>query len=284
MTDVFKGQDQDLRFRACSILGLIVSLGCALASGLQAQEVDADKAMKSVGSPDWYDRSEDGYSAPDVTQVDDNSIRTEGYSYKPSAKSTTSTGTGWTWPRWGGGGFNPDIMTGIFTIVIILFVVVLFVLLAYFSVRTYLPARNLGDSNLKKIEIDPTKVEDLPFEISKPTHGNPLDEARALLQAGKYREAIIYLYGYQLLALDQARKIELQRGKTNRMYLRELKGTPRLREIMELTMLIFEDAYFGQHEITHERIMTAWNVLDEFHHLATQATPAGQVRGGVAIA
>ncbi|MEM7561161.1 MAG: DUF4129 domain-containing protein, partial [Planctomycetota bacterium] len=130
--------------------------------------------------------------------------------------------------------------------------------------------------------------EDLPFEVSKPTHGNPLDEAEALMQAGRLREAIIYLYGYQLLALDQARKIDLQRGKTNRMYVRELQKYTRLKEILTTTMLIFEDAYFGQHEIGLEKFKTAWDLVDEFHHLAAssepQASPARSATGRLAQA
>lgn len=242
------------------------------------QQVDANQAMRSVGSQSWYEKSTDSFAIPDPGEVSDNEIRSEGWAYKPKATQATGNtapaarpaGGGWT-------GVNADAITGFIMVLIIVLVIGAFAALAYFALRNYIPAPKQAVFP-KKFEVDVAKVEDLPFEVSKPTHGNPLDEAEALMRAGRLREAIIYLYGYQLLALDQARKIDLQRGKTNRMYARELQKYTRLKDIVTTTMLIFEDAYFGQHEIGLEQFKTAWDLVDEFHHLAAsnepQASPA----------
>ncbi|MEC8556105.1 MAG: hypothetical protein VXZ82_13940 [Planctomycetota bacterium] len=252
------------------------------------QEVDANQAMRSVGSQSWYEKSTDSFAIPDPGEVSDNKIRSEGWAYKPKATRATGNTAPATRPAGGGWtGVNADAITGFIMVLIIVLVIGAFAALAYFALRNYIPAPKQAVVP-KKFEVDVAKVEDLPFEVSKPTHGNPLDEAEALMRAGRLREAIIYLYGYQLLALDQARKIDLQRGKTNRMYVRELQKYTRLKDILTTTMLIFEDAYFGQHEIGMEQFKTAWNLVDEFHHLAArnepQAPPSRSATGRLAQA
>ena len=87
------------------------------------------------------------------------------------------------------------------------------------------------------------------------------------MRAGRYNEAVVYLYGYMLLALDQSRKIHLQKGKTNRMYLRELRSEMQLQSIVSKTMLAFEDVFFGRYEIDRGRFEMLWDQRDEFHRL-----------------
>ena len=49
-----------------------------------------------------------------------------------------------------------------------------------------------------------------------------LAEARRHYQAGNYGAAIVYLFSFQLVQLDQRQIIRLAKGKTNRQYLREV--------------------------------------------------------------
>lgn len=280
------------RLKKCAV-GLLVGLlliwgNTDYLAARPVQEVNADQAMRSVGSQSWYDKSTDSFAIPSPGEVSDNEIRSEGWAYKPKAtQATGNTAPPAARPGGGWAGINADAITGVIMVLIIILVIGAFAALAYFALRNYIPAPKQIVVP-KKFEVDVAKVEDLPFEVSKPTHSNPLDEAEALMRAGRLREAIIYLYGYQLLALDQARKIDLQRGKTNRMYVRELQKYTRLKEILTTTMLIFEDAYFGQHEIGLEQFKTAWDLVDEFHHLAAsnepQASPARSATGRLAQA
>ncbi len=103
------------------------------------------------------------------------------------------------------------------------------------------------------------------------------------MRAGRYNEAVIYLYGYMLLALDQARKIHLQKGKTNRMYLRELRSNEALHKIVRQQILAFEDVFFGRYDIDAARFATLWQQLDAFHRLL-QPAPAAQTATPTGVA
>jgi hypothetical protein len=108
------------------------------------------------------------------------------------------------------------------------------------------------------------RVEALPFHLRKPT-GDFLSEARRLYEAGNYSEAVIYLYSHLLVQLDRHHVIRLTKGKTNRQYLREVRSRTLLREILDRTMVAFEDVFFGHHALTRERFEECWRRLDEFH-------------------
>ncbi|MCA9149569.1 MAG: hypothetical protein KDA92_09735 [Planctomycetales bacterium] len=123
-------------------------------------------------------------------------------------------------------------------------------------------------------------IEQLPFQVKRPTL-DLLSEARHAYQTGDYAAAIVYLFSYQLVQLDQSHRIRLSKGKTNRQYLFELRSEPRLREILAETVLVFEDVYFGHYELHRERFDACWNQLDEFERLvrvsAVQLGTASQV-------
>src|SRR5262249_60815638 len=104
-----------------------------------------------------------------------------------------------------------------------------------------------------------------------PVKGGLLDEARRKYEAGDYKSAIVYLYSYELLKLDQNQVLRLARGKTNREYLRELVGRPELKVILAKTLVPFEDVFFGEHELSRERFEACWNAVDRFHRLIEQA-------------
>jgi len=129
--------------------------------------------------------------------------------------------------------------------------------------RSYRPATRHNE--IRKIRIDPTRVEALPFEVQHAMTGDPLAQAKHLANTGNFDLAMIFLYGYLLLALDQARKIHLQKGKTNRMYLRELEGYAPLAALVESVMGKYEQVYFGKHSIDQSNFQQSWSQLDRFH-------------------
>ena len=143
------------------------------------------------------------------------------------------------------------------------------ILLAVVSVRNWRPVASHADL-FKAIAIDPARVADLPFEAQIEMQ-DPLAYARHLVSQGFYDEAILFLYGYMLLALDRAGKIVLHRGKTNRMYLHELVNEPRLRELLVPAMLAFEDVFFGRHRLEPQRFLKIWAQLDNFHRALAPA-------------
>jgi hypothetical protein len=134
-------------------------------------------------------------------------------------------------------------------------------------IRTFLRSEaNPARSQQKAIigtDDDVDRVEALPFKVRRP-RGDLLEEARRHYQAGNYNEAIIYFYSYLLVELDKSQLIRLTRGKTNRQYLREIRRQPLLFELLEKTMIAFEDVFFGHHSLDRSRFETCFNRLDEF--------------------
>jgi hypothetical protein len=106
--------------------------------------------------------------------------------------------------------------------------------------------------------------ESLPF-VLQAAKADLLTEARRAFDAEDYRRAIVLLFSYKLIALDQRQRIYLAKGKTNRQYLRELRGHPALQRVLEQTMLLFEDAYFGDYQPTRSDLNAAWEQLELFH-------------------
>lgn len=92
-----------------------------------------------------------------------------------------------------------------------------------------------------------------------------LAEARRLADEGRFSEAIVYLFSYELLLLDQHQLLRLVRGKTNRQYLRELRDRPALAAILERTMQTFEAAFFGHKTIPHTTFAACWQDLEALH-------------------
>jgi hypothetical protein len=238
--------------------------------------VQTDKALQKI-SGNWYDSKSGEYRPPVIDDRIDDSIRQSGWDAPPPSdwwkwwKDWWSSGTG------GGGrwGFSSE------SIAYALLGGLGMILLAgiAFLIYFYLGDQftwNREQKGLGKIKIDPTKVTDLPFEVDM-IRNDPLSEAEAHMKAGRWREATIFLYGYMLLALDQARKIHLQRGKTNRMYLREIRNEVQLHAIVQGTMLAFEDVYFGRYPMDSNRFQQLWNQVDEFHRLLSPAIQQPQV-------
>ncbi|HEY2894404.1 MAG TPA: hypothetical protein VGJ16_09340 [Pirellulales bacterium] len=114
-------------------------------------------------------------------------------------------------------------------------------------------------------------VDALPFLRGRRAD-NLLEQARALYAAGNYSEAIIYLFSYQLVELDRFAHLRLARGKTNREYVCETKNTP-LKQVLEQTMVAFEDVFFGGQQLDKRRFETCWQQIPHFEQLAAEGAP-----------
>ena len=113
---------------------------------------------------------------------------------------------------------------------------------------------------------DADRVESLPFHVAA-AKTDLLAEAQRLYEAGDYNGAIIYLYSHLLVQLDRHQAIRLTRGKTNRQYLWEVGPTKPLGRLLESAIVVFEEAFFGNHSISRRQCETCWNNLPEFHRL-----------------
>ena len=115
-------------------------------------------------------------------------------------------------------------------------------------------------------QADLQRLENLPVPLES-DDADLLRAAERSYQAGRYSEAIVYLFSYQLIELDRHHLLQLVKGKTNRQYLRELADRQNLRFLIEQTMIAFEDAFFGARELGADRFEACWSEVDRFHRL-----------------
>jgi len=225
--------------------------------------IDSEKALKKI-TGGWYNSDSGTYRPPVLSKSIDDTIRQSGWlGSRKISNPPTNTTAPWSWANLGITGelFGWIVLGSLGTVLLCGLIAI-----AYYYFGDYVPAFRRKSAAKEAIKIDITKVEDLPFEVNA-TNDDPLSYAEALMRAGRYNEAIVYLFGYMLLALDQSRKIHLQKGKTNRMYLRELRSESQLQAIVNKTMLAFEDVFFGRYDIDCARFEMLWQQRDDFHRL-----------------
>jgi hypothetical protein len=242
----------------------VVGLWLALALPLQAQETDPVEAGRSAlrdsGRYPWYDSEADDLRDLNAKSQgeEDSETRKKGWEWELPPAQTTSTSWNWSFPSFA---------TFIQYLAIVLFGA-LIIALVVFLLRYFLKEEELGAPGAEikfenqQAEID--RVEQLPFVVRRPG-GDFLSEARALYEQGRYGEAIVYLYSYELVQLDRHQHIHLAKGKTNRQYLREVRNEPVLSGVLQRTMIAFEDVFFGRHDLDRARFEECWQRLDEFH-------------------
>jgi hypothetical protein len=156
----------------------------------------------------------------------------------------------------------------------IIFLAVVLCTLVWLLIRAYLnreEAVAVGDSGRVRQSTvdDAARIEALPFRI-RSGDIDLLAEARRLYEQGKFSEAIVYLFSYQLVEMDRHQVIRLAKGRTNRQYLRDLRRQPLLREIIERAMIAFEEVFFGGHALNRARFESVWHQLPQFTAFVTQ--------------
>jgi hypothetical protein len=107
---------------------------------------------------------------------------------------------------------------------------------------------------------DSERVRALPYAVS----GNPANFrslAEQFAQKEDYKTAIIYMFSHLLLQLDQSRWIALRAGRTNRQYLWDLPWESPLRDYFERSMIVFEEAFFGDKRVSGETFVPLWDQL-----------------------
>ncbi len=130
--------------------------------------------------------------------------------------------------------------------------------------------RRMTAMSVKEIEREKVKIQDLPFEVEQTMYGL-LAQAERYRMAGDFSKAIIYLFSHALVEMDGARCIRLERGKTNRVYLRELRDRDILSGFTKQLVLAFEYAFFGKHALSKEAFDRIWQQLPAFNAYLKQA-------------
>ena len=261
-----------LGLRAMWVLGLAaVTLG--LGPDCPAQTPGADPAVESgrealhsrTGFP-WYDGEQDTLRRIDVQPPKDTAAnRRSTWQANPTLPNSSGASFGTDW----------SVLWAILEALIWLGLLALLVWLIYYLVRGYLREHAaVAAEERPELETrsDADLIESLPFDVQRP-QSDLLAEAKRLYELGAYAQAVVYLFSYQLVRLDRSQHIRLTRGKTNRQYLRELQPRPDLRGMLERTMVVFEDVFFGHYPLDRAGFERCWERLDEFHQRLLEAAP-----------
>jgi hypothetical protein len=223
---------------------------------------DRDVIERSTNSV-WYD-PEQGSIKPSGTAK-----KALDVSDRHDAVASPELPYDWSWLDW----FSTDLsnfFTWIFSgwkIVLILFFLILIFTIAYIIWKYtdfgawYSPTRR--KTTKAALEREAVKIQDLPFEIEQSLLGL-LGQAERHRAAGDYSRAIAYLYSHVLVTLDEARCIRLAKGKTNRMYIRELKDRETIRGFANQLVTVFEFTFFGKHQLDAPTFDSIWNQLATF--------------------
>lgn len=102
------------------------------------------------------------------------------------------------------------------------------------------------------------RMKHLPAELRR-TDVNLRSEAERLMQEGMFDQAVILLLAHQLLLLDRAGLLRLNRGKTNGKYVRETRLVDAdVARQLRATVSTFERSYFGRHQISQADFSQLW--------------------------
>ena len=258
-------------FRIALVLLFTVEFQCLESNTVHAQRTTAPiSAEDMLGNTPWYN-SRDGKLVPVVVheRFDDSVNRHS--RWLPQAKKVVKskpinpTNTATTAGGGGNGIFGTDMSLGNllgWLLLVALFVAIIG-LLIYTLTKAEIDldskkatskdvANGLPDAQL--IE----RMKHLPAELRR-TDVNLRSEAKRLMDAGQFDQAVILLFGHQLLMLDRAGLLRLTRGKTNGRYVRETRSAHRESgDCLRFTATAFERSYFGRHQLKRLEFESLW--------------------------
>ena len=250
----------------CNLVGLSVIIWIASTLMGQASNDNTEGAIKNGSHNAWYNAKEKTLVFPlpsPMQSAEDDLEDRHRYDYDPSP--STSSGGWWDWSAWrvSIGSFFGALANSAWWLFWISIALLALGIVVYLSMAVergwYTPFRRnlLREEDLER---DVAKIVDLPFNLETPIQGL-LSQAEAYRRSGNYSGSIVYLFSHILVELDEASCIRLQRGKTNRAYLRELKDEPRLADLHRTIMQVFEAVFFGRYVVSRDDCDRCWNLL-----------------------
>ncbi len=254
-------QKQNARLQKLPIILSVWTIGLILASlsNVHGQSTDPEQRVQSSLAVDaaplvdgtataWWDSSKQALRFPPATLLPNTEELLSERVGVPNDPPKPKAATNWNWLA------NVASFFDLTRIVIVLFCLLLIVAVAIVLFRSatfYVTLEKNKRLDRDRQEREITKVLELPFEVA-PSEEGLLQASERFATHGEYNKAVIYLFSYVLIELDHGKAIVLRRGKTNRMYAKELRNSsqflPHYTEVMET----FERAFFGLHPITAE--------------------------------
>jgi len=227
-----------------------------------ADDAGLDVVLESTASTPWYDADQDQLLPIAVkTNLPESQNRTSRWLPKPKkvsappAPAAATTGGGF------GSGFSIMNAIGWLVLTVIGFGLIFLVLFVFSKLEPDAMAVRKSASTDAMVDIDEQmlqRMKHLPAEV-RHTDVNLRTEAERLMKLDRFDEAIVMLFGHQLLLLDRCRVLRLARGKTNGRYVRETRGNaPQANPFFVNTVAAFEASYFGGHTPSADRFAKLW--------------------------
>jgi hypothetical protein len=248
----------------------LAALGSSVAIAQESQASAEASDTKSVTlemppATPWYDPEQNSLVPIEVkTNLPESENRDSRWLPKPekvrAAKPSTSSSTSSTSGS-SGSGVSVMNVIGWLVLIIIGFALIFLVLYVFSKVEPDAMSARKNTSGDAMVDVDEQMLErmkQLPAEV-RHTDVNLRSEAERLMNASRFDEAIVMLFGHQLLLLDRCRVLRLARGKTNGRYVRETRGnSPEANPYFARTVSAFEASYFGGHTPSADRFAKLW--------------------------
>lgn len=262
-----------LRFRITSLVQFILlvcvavsflggRLSCLMANAYASGQNEDRSVLQRSTDSSWYSAEKDELVAVVPFRRDSIDVSDRDQSVKAPEVSAPSQGNGFSNII---GDFFQFIVGAWLYIVLVIVLLMIGFLLAYVILNMRGPSgfRRTQEIAASTAERDQAKITDLPFEIEQSTLGL-LEQAGVFRSRGEYSKAIVYLFSHVLVELDAAGHIRLARGKTNRIYLRELGSRETERKFTSYLVRWFEHVFFGKHEMDPEVFEKIWSQIPAF--------------------
>lgn len=259
-------------------------MGAALLSVWLASVAKAAEASQSdpptrhsVSDSVWYDSELEKVVPVHVKAIVDDSLNRQSR-WLPKAKQVLAPKNNTTTRGGGGGGsglFGSGLtLSNVLGWVLLISIVALAIgALAYALSKAEVDSNwnaRLGGRGSSALPDEQTieRMKHLPAELRR-TDVNLRSEAERLMGEGHYDQAIILLFGHQLLLLDQVGMLRLNRGKTNRRYTRETRSADAAAaQLLSGTVTAFERSYFGRHLIRSDEFEQLWSANLQLERIA----------------
>lgn len=256
-----------VRPRGVALILLILwgGIGSAVPSHSAATGGPPAPVDGALESTPWFDAETESLRPVRVRTIRDDSAN-RGSRWLPTAKPIPAApAAGGSAPTAAGGSglFGSGLTLGNligWAVLAIMLVTVVGILVFVFS-KTELdpltgPAKGAAGTITDEQTIE--RMKHLPPELRR-GGVNLREEAERLMRLGDFDQAIILLFGHQLLTLDRAGRLRLARGKTNGRYLREVGATDfELADRLGMTVRAFERSYFGRHPLGEADFRALW--------------------------
>jgi len=278
-TKMAKGKKTTATILTTILIGVVLS-GASVSAADSVEPTSP--ARDALGNTSWFDKSEGTVvPVPVKTTVDDSANRSSRWLPKPptpkkqkqAATPPASTGGGSGWGGWFGTDLTLGNLFGWLLLVGIVVGAVSLLLYALSKTELDLASSSTQKPNAKSELPDQQTIERmkyLPAELRR-SDVNLRSEAERLMTAGQLDQAIILLFAHQLLLLDRAAILRLNRGKTNGRYVRETTMVDfDLGRILRHTTDAFESSYFGRHSLSIESFASLWTDNEKLEKIVHQ--------------